>query len=464
MNGSPACAKRSFGDDPPTGLPSYTRYLFGFALLNAVNFTIALGTPMVLTAKFLGAGESLVGILIALTPFLVVLQIPAAGYADSFGYKRLMTAGWNLRSFFLLLIALLPPLAGRINSTFLLAAMVVFIFAFNLIRGFASGAWLPWISSTIPPLQRGRFLGKEQVFMNTGVIGTLLLTGWFLGHSPPGWRYSLLMVLGWAAGLISVRFLNRAPDVKNSSSGKRRNGKETMEAARAIWKYKPFRNMTRFIALYNFSVASIPGFLVIFLRDQVRLGEGTVLFMGAMTTLGSMLVSPSLGILIDRFGSRPIMRMAGTSQLLLIAFWAATAMGTGLQHLFPIGAACLAVGMLSTANAVPQTRLLLASCPGNEITLSLAISQVVGSLSTGIAAVFWGVVLESLRLSGFAILPPFGFFFLVSLFLCLLSQILLGRIREPEALPASHLFVRIFWRWPIRVLSGIWIQLNQKDG
>jgi hypothetical protein len=46
-------------------LPAFTRRLIGFQVLNAVNFTIALGSPMVLAAKMLGAGETTIGLLLA---------------------------------------------------------------------------------------------------------------------------------------------------------------------------------------------------------------------------------------------------------------------------------------------------------------------------------------------------------------------------------------------------------------
>jgi len=69
-------------------LPDYTRSLLGFQLLNAINFTIAIGTPMVLLAKHLGASEAMIGVLISLTPFFNILQLPAATFAKKWGIRN----------------------------------------------------------------------------------------------------------------------------------------------------------------------------------------------------------------------------------------------------------------------------------------------------------------------------------------------------------------------------------------
>ena len=81
-------SNRSGGNGPVVrGLPNYTRRLLGFQAFNSVNFTIAIGTPMVLLAKFLGAGETMIGLLIALTPFFNVIFIMLASHRAAGGCR-----------------------------------------------------------------------------------------------------------------------------------------------------------------------------------------------------------------------------------------------------------------------------------------------------------------------------------------------------------------------------------------
>ncbi len=121
------------------------------------------------------------------------------------------------------------------------------------------------------------------------------------------------------------------------------------------------------------------------------------------------------------------------------------------------GAVYLISGFLVVAQAVPQIRLALASCPEEEITVGLMIYQVALSLSGGIAPMLWGFALKAMRpvlLSSEAgVSYPFTVLFAFSLFLLAGVQILLSRIPEPQAIPTRKLLVQMLWGWPLRMLS-----------
>jgi MFS family permease len=151
--------------------------LLAFQACNACNFTIALGAPLVLAARHIGATEFHIGIMNALPVLLIALQLLATNLVDRLGYRRLMLMGWSARSFMLLLIAPLPMLTGIVPPWVLILGMIIPIMGFSAIRGFASGAWLPWLTAVLPPEQRGLYLGKEQRTMNVSGLATLLLCG-----------------------------------------------------------------------------------------------------------------------------------------------------------------------------------------------------------------------------------------------------------------------------------------------
>ena len=72
-------------------------------------------------------------------------------------------------------------------------------------------------------------------------------------------------------------------------------------------------------------------------------------------------------------------------QVLVISFFAALALGHGSAHVALLAAVYLLMGVFTTANGLPQTRILLASCPRDRITHALAASQVVIAISSGIS-------------------------------------------------------------------------------
>ena len=157
--------------------PAGARTANWFALFNALSWQITLGSPVVLYAKSLGASETVLGVIASLMPLLVMLQLPAAKYLPKFGYRRFILAGWGSRTVMIFAIAAIPLLAMA-SSGAKLAMLVACLFMFNLVRGMASGAWMPWISEIIPERLRARFLSRDQVFSQIGGLVRWPLLRW----------------------------------------------------------------------------------------------------------------------------------------------------------------------------------------------------------------------------------------------------------------------------------------------
>ncbi|MBM4154686.1 MAG: MFS transporter [Lentisphaerae bacterium] len=440
-------------------LPAFTRRLVGFQVLNAVNFTIALGSPMVLAAKLLGAGEAAIGLLLALTPLFVFLQIPSARLAESWGYRRLMMAGWRTRSYMMLGMAPLPLLVGHVPSGWLLAAMIALLLGFNVIRGFASGAWYPWLAHIVPEAQRGRYLGRENFAVNAGTLVAQVVCGWFLGSDPPAWHYTVLFVVSFAAGWCSVWFFERVP-CPPPRTGPAPAGDGAAAMVRRAWRDAPFRRITRYTMLQGVAMSGVGGFLVVFLRDLGRMGAGTVVYVMAASTLGSLVTAALIGRSLDLFGSRPVIRLAGLGQIALLAFWAVVAAGPVRITASAAAAAAFILGMLGTAHGLAVTRLTLAFCPRDDLTRSMAVNQVLTCVTAGLGAVLWGAMIEWMRgLPALAGSPGVAFaaFFATGLVVMAASQNVLGGIHEPHSVAAGRLIVRVLWHWPLRVLGGLWL-------
>ena len=101
-------------------LPPVSRYLLAFQACNIFNFTIAVGAPMVLLARHLGADAAKIGFLISLASLLSALQILTINLVESYGYRRMIIAGWTARACSLLGIVPLPLLVGIVPTPILL--------------------------------------------------------------------------------------------------------------------------------------------------------------------------------------------------------------------------------------------------------------------------------------------------------------------------------------------------------
>ncbi|SVD41413.1 uncharacterized protein METZ01_LOCUS394267, partial [marine metagenome] len=83
-----------------------------------------MGSPMLLYAESLGASAKVTGIIFGLTPLMVALQIPAAGYVAQVGYKRFIATGWTVRLIFVLPLIAVPMLHGRVTQGIQLAIVI----------------------------------------------------------------------------------------------------------------------------------------------------------------------------------------------------------------------------------------------------------------------------------------------------------------------------------------------------
>ena len=167
---------------------------------------------MLLYAESLGASAKITGVIFGLTPLMVALQIPAAGYVSQFGYKRFIVTGWTIRLIFVLPLIAVPLLHGRISQEAQLAIVIGSLFCFNLIRGIASTAWFPWITGLIPENIRGRYLTWENACYCVGSLICLRITAEVMGPNPHTSKFVWLFGFSLLTGLVSLWFVYQVPD------------------------------------------------------------------------------------------------------------------------------------------------------------------------------------------------------------------------------------------------------------
>ncbi len=443
-----------------TVLPHHARYLWSFGFMNAVCFTIALGSPMVLCARYLNAGESLIGFLLALTPLFTILQLPAARYADRLGYQKLMRAGWRTRAFMVLAMVPLPLLVHVLPGNFLLFLFALFSVLFNAVRGFASGSWNPWIKQLIAPSLLGKYFSIESIIANIAALLTLVASSFILGRNPTGWQYSVLLAISGIAGIVSVVPLAKAPE--GALPRLVENPEPVWTIVKNVWAISDFRRLLRFSMVNAFALGGTQGFTVLFLKEIVGIGEGRVVMLTTAGLFGAMIGAFFLGQYLDRTGSKPVMRVAGWGHIIFFSFLVLFS-GIGPHADFILLAVVLALGgMFNNANGVATGRLILNACPREELTIAMALAQTGGALSMGISTVAWGFILEWLRAPewfGHDSRWPFFAFYSVVLVLIVVCQFLLNHVRETAALPTDRFVRALLLDWP----QKMWDDLRGRD-
>jgi MFS family permease len=391
VNAGPPISK---SEVPEEAFPPGLQNAFLFAGVNALSYPLILNSPMILFAKTLEASATVLGVISGMMPLLVIFQIPAAYHIPRYGFKRFVYGGWGIRVMFIFVMALVPLTGQFLNRSNQLAFLLFLLFGFNLSRGISSCAWLPWITSLVPPSIRGRYLAREAAFVNVASCLVFLLTAASLGDRPEAWQFSAVFGFSALAGMTSLFFLKRIPEVEVHDPNR---VSTTPVPWLEISRYKPFQKLLRMNVGWSMAYGGLGTFTVAFLKTEAGLSEGNILFLNSVAFLGGLASLWFLGQRMDRLGSKPILSFSLITWLLIILGWIFLAGGIVspkwpvvlvLQFLMGLGAA-----LINMAN----TRLAMSIIPVMGRNHFFALFSVVANLTLGLAPILWGLIIDMLR-------------------------------------------------------------------
>ena len=430
---------------------------FLFATFNALSFPLVVSSPMVLYAKSLGASATVLGIIVGMMPLLVIFQIPAAKHVPRVGYKRFVYAGWGMRVLFIFGLALVPLTGTFLNPTTQLALVLMLLFAFNLSRGISSCAWLPWITSLVPPAVRGRYLAGEAACVNLSNFLVFLLAASCLGANPSAWRFSGLFVFSALMGAASLVFLKRIPEGQTPEEIRASN---TPVPWREIAGYEPFRKLLRLNVAWSVAFGGLGAFTVAWLKTESRMADGTILLVTSTAFIGGLSSLWFLGSRMDRLGSKPVLTFSMLAWLLIVGVWLALAGGTLAPERSLLLLLQFLMGLSAALVNMANVRLAMAIIPTMGRSHFFALFSVVGSLTLGLSPIVWGLMIDALHAIRFHALGVewnrFSLFF-AAVWLAFLGVLALcRRLEEPEAASMEELLRDILIETPQRVWVRLW--------
>ena len=423
-------------------LPPRIHHAYWFQAFNAVSWQICLGTPLILFTRELGAPAVVLGLLAGLAPLTSVLQLLVAPYADRIGYRKLMLCGWTARVVTLVLLAVLPLASGIAPPAVLIAATVGVMLAFTALRGIAMCAWLPWVTSIVPRSLRGFYLSRDRIFISLASVASLAVSGVFLmGHREMS-AYSIVFGLGFLGGAVSLYFLNRIPEPADTS------GAVAPAATRQpqwlpLLRNEGFRKLVIFSATVQVAVLSTGAFVTVFVREEVQLGDGVILWVAAAASLAGTFALALLRNRIDALGSRPFLGVVFLWWTAYYALWFLLAISPARSPAMAVGMMLLA-GFFGSIYDLALTRLLMKTVGDQpEATRYFALHSVIISVLNGFAPMAWGLALDAARamhvsLAGVS-LSGYALFFAAQWVLLALVLLMLAQVREVSSTSTRRL-------------------------
>lgn len=362
------------------------------SLFNAISFQVTLGAPMILYVKTLGGSATVLGVVAAMTPLLTTAQIPAARFLIRTGYRKFIFMGWRTRSIFIFAIALVPLLTF-LSDLSKVALLLFCLFIFNLLRGIASGAWLPWLTDLIPENVRGRFLSRDQVFLHLGSLLAMLLSAAMLRGSAAPWQFSAIFFVSGLAAVAGLLFLRRLPDIV---AGQTLTQSNTPVPWREIVSYPPFLRLTLFTLLWVCAVGSVGVFAVAFLKTSLGFSESKILYLTAVYFAGAMVSLPFVGRLVDRTGSKAVLQCAIVVSIMYHAAFCLLAARVAVPALPLLMALQFVNGMAGANFALAHVRLTMNTMPAMGRSHFFAFFSVIASLASAATPLVWGLVLDAI--------------------------------------------------------------------
>jgi MFS family permease len=443
-------------DTPTAKLPEGVGNAYVFALFNALSFQIVLSSPMVLYARSLNASATVLGLITGMMPLLVIFQIPAAAYIGRVGYKRFVYGGWGMRVLFICGLTLVPLTGVFLNATTQLALVLALLFAFNLSRGISSCAWLPWLTSLLPPDIRGRFLSREAAYVNLASFVSFILAAVCLWKKPGGWQFALLFGFSAAMGGISLVFLKRIPDAPLPEEIRTSKGPVPWGA---MLRFGPFAKLLRVAVVWSLAYGGVQAFCVAFLRTGIGLAEGPILLLSSVFFLGGLGSLWFLGSRLDHLGSKPVLTFSFGASIGVMLGWMLLA-----GKVWPVGVTVVLVlqflmGLLAALVQMSNTRLAMATIPVMGRTHFFALFSVVSNVALGLSPILWGLIIDAVGRNEWTWLnvhwTRYSIFFGGAATVMVLALFTARKVEEPSAASMEELLKEIL-QSPQRVLVRLW--------
>ena len=372
--------------------PPDAKNSFRFSLFNAVNFQISLGAPMILYAKALGGSATTIGIVASLAPLMTVLQLPTAYYIPKIGYKGFVLFGWSARAVLLLVLAILP-LLRFLPSVVQIELMLTCLFLFNVVRGISTGAWLPWLTALVPPGARTNFLRSDQLHMQCGGMLAIAISTLVLWSGGRPWQFAVLFAISMFSGMLSLHFVRKIPDIE---VGEHVKSSGHPVPWLQILKHPPFFKLLVFNVVYNWVVGGLAAFVIAFLEGKAGYTAGQVLAVSLAAAFGAFASVPFIGPILERTGSKPVLRIAMALYLLGIVFWVSVTGGLLSANYILVAIAYLVLGVAGGLFSIANVRIAMDTMPEMGRNHFFSLFTVFTSLSLGLAPIFWGVFLDAL--------------------------------------------------------------------
>lgn len=367
-------------------------WFFGHSAANSVfSMLTFFGPVFILFLSELGLPKTRIGFLLSLLPFTGLVALFIAPTVARLGVKRVFVTCWAMRKGVAALLLLTPWVLGEHGPDAAFTLVTAIVAAFAMLRAVAETAWYPWGQEIVPAAMRGRFNGINNLV--TMLSGSLALgvSSWVLDHVEGLQRFTLLIGVGVAFGIVCAVLALPIPGGAPGGRAATRYSRAMGEALRG----GSFRRFLLYTSLVMVATqALLNAFIPLFMKEQVGLAEGRILWLQVAGYATGLLSGFGWGWQADRRGSKPTLLVAMGLMFLLPICWMVMPRQHELSFAAGLAVAALA-GFVSTGWWVCDQRLLYVGIvPPEKRTEYMALYYAWIGLLGGLGPLLAGAALD----------------------------------------------------------------------
>lgn len=350
------------------------------------------GAFLVAFAVKLGASNLVIGLLAAIGPLSQLLQLPSIFLVEKIRNRRLITVvAAGLSRLCWLVIALSPFLFPAKAAIAVLLVLLIAVSAFGAVSGCS---WNSWMRDVIPENVMGSFFSKRMristaVGIVLSVLAALYLDVWkkqFIEQELAG--YSVLFLLGFAAGVIGLFFLAGTPEVRMPPA----EGKQKiLKLLSQPFKDENFRKLIAFMCSWNFAVNLAGPFFMVYMLKRLGLGMSFIIGLSIVSQVFNFLFLKLWGGYTDRFSNKSVLVISCPLFIFSILAWTFTTMPEKYFLTIPLLVAIhVVMGLSSAGVSLASGNISLKLAPKGQATAYLAANTITNSIAAGVAPILGG--------------------------------------------------------------------------
>ena len=287
----------------------------------------------------LGATPVEIGLLSSIPMLVNLLQPLGAYFADRTTSRHnycLWIFGTSRMLWLILLLAIGWAKSNNTEPHQLVLWTLGMILATSILGALGSSAWFSWMAALVPPRLRGRYFGLRNSaasltnLLTVPILG-FLLTAW---SCDPTYSYSVVLLLGILAGIVSLAFqflmVDVNPQLPQAAAiyrSKLKGGaalepeKNAEEKPDSILKNTNFLKFLLYFGLWMFAVNLSAPFFSLYMLDNLALDLRWVTIYTSLVSGANLVMLVLWGKLADRVGNRPLLLLVGTIVAVTPLLW-----------------------------------------------------------------------------------------------------------------------------------------------